>query len=131
MQKAFALARKYTKEYAPERTIKLFYNDYNEYFPEKREGIIEILKPIKEAGDVDGVGMQSHIDVGKSLDGNDGYMTVIEEKLQNAANEAMEAIAGIGVVSYTEASKEKMEYAKTAYEKLTDLAKKKSKSITI
>lgn len=56
VERAFEFSRKY----APKGT-ELFYNDYNEYNPQKREGIIKLLKPIAEAGNLDGMGMQSHI----------------------------------------------------------------------
>lgn len=78
VQKAFAFARKYTKEYGGEN-IKLFYNDYNEYFPAKRDGIVSLLKPIKEAGNIDGVGMQSHFDTTQPLEGDSGYMTAVRK----------------------------------------------------
>lgn len=79
VQKAFEYARKYTTMYAPDHKIKLFYNDYNEYFPAKRDGIIEMLKPVKEAGNIDGVGMQSHIDTNQPLEGNMGYITALRK----------------------------------------------------
>ena len=78
-EKAFAYARKYTKLYAKDRSIKLFYNDYNEYFPAKRDGIVALLKPIKEAGNIDGVGMQSHFDTKRPLEGDSGYMTAVRK----------------------------------------------------
>lgn len=78
VQKAFAYARKYTREYGGE-DIKLFYNDYNEYFPAKRDGIVSLLKPIKEAGNIDGVGMQSHFDTTRALEGEAGYMTAVRK----------------------------------------------------
>ena len=53
---AFEFARKY----APEG-CKLFYNDYNEYAPVKRDAIYEKAKELKEKGLIDGIGMQSHI----------------------------------------------------------------------
>ena len=53
---AFEFARKY----APEN-CKLFYNDYNEYTPAKRDAICEKAKELKEKGLIDGIGMQSHI----------------------------------------------------------------------
>ncbi len=56
INKAFEYARKY----APEG-CKLFYNDYNEYTPAKRDAIIEKCAEIKEEGNIDGIGMQSHI----------------------------------------------------------------------
>lgn len=78
VQKAFAYARKYSNQYAGDR-MKLFYNDYNEYFPAKRDGIIALLKPIKEAGNIDGLGMQSHFDTKRPLEGDDGYMTAVRK----------------------------------------------------
>ncbi len=77
--KAFEYARKYTQQYAPGRSIKLFYNDYNEYFPSKRDGIVALLEPIRDAGNIDGVGMQSHIDTKRPLEGADGYMTAVRK----------------------------------------------------
>lgn len=55
---AFTFARKYAD---PE--VKLFYNDYNEYTPMKRELIVVLLKELREKGLVDGMGMQSHWDM--------------------------------------------------------------------
>lgn len=66
IEKAFTYARKY----AP-ATTKLFYNDYNEYIQAKRDYIANsIVKPLKQKGLLDGVGMQSHLDV---RTGNDAY----------------------------------------------------------
>lgn len=62
IRKAFEYARKY----APEGT-KLFYNDYNSYQPGKQYDIIEYLRPVVEDGNIDGVGMQSHISVQNNL----------------------------------------------------------------
>ncbi len=76
---AFEYARKYTKQYAPDRKIKLFYNDYNEYFTSKRDGIIQLLKPVVAAGNIDGLGMQSHFDTDLPLEGDNGYMTAIRK----------------------------------------------------
>jgi arabinoxylan arabinofuranohydrolase len=59
IEKAFTYARRY----AP-ATTKLFYNDYNEYIQAKRDYIANsIVKPLKEKNLIDGVGMQSHLDV--------------------------------------------------------------------
>jgi endo-1,4-beta-xylanase len=53
---AYTLARKY----AP--GVQLYYNDYNEYVPEKRERILKLLRGMQERGiPLDGFGMQSHI----------------------------------------------------------------------
>lgn len=53
----------YAKKYAP-KGCKLYYNDYNEYGQRKRDGIYNIVKKMYEQGICDGVGMQSHLDVG-------------------------------------------------------------------
>ncbi len=55
---AFAFARKYAD---PEQ--KLFYNDYNCYQKNKIGPIRNLLKKIKEQGNLDGLGMQSHIGI--------------------------------------------------------------------
>ena len=60
---AFTFARKY----APEG-CKLYYNDYNEYMDKKRDAIIEMALDFKEKGIIDGIGMQSHLDVRKGPD---------------------------------------------------------------
>lgn len=79
VEKAFEYARKYTKLYAPDHEIKLIYNDFNEYFPARRDGIVAMLKPIREAGNIDGMGMQSHFDTSWPLEGDAGYMTAIRK----------------------------------------------------
>jgi len=56
--KAFEYARKY----AP-AGCKLFINDYNEYIPAKTSDIYNIAMKLKEKGLIDGIGMQSHLDV--------------------------------------------------------------------
>lgn len=55
---AFTFARKYADD-----DVKLFYNDYNEYTPDKRDLIVDLLKDLRAKGIVDGVGMQSHWDM--------------------------------------------------------------------
>lgn len=62
IEQAFMFARKY----APEGT-KLFYNDYNSYQTRKQNDIITFLRPVVEAGNIDGIGMQSHINVNISI----------------------------------------------------------------
>lgn len=58
IQKAYEFARKYAG-----KNVKLYYNDYNEYMPNKQNGIIRALKPVLDAGNIDGIGMQSHLGV--------------------------------------------------------------------
>ena len=53
------LAFKTASEAAP--NAKLVYNDYNLWKPEKRAGVVRIVKNLKEKGiKIDGVGMQAH-----------------------------------------------------------------------
>ena len=57
--KAFEFARK-----ASEGTgIKLFYNDYNCYDDGKAEQILDLVAEAKAAGNIDGIGMQSHVNI--------------------------------------------------------------------
>jgi endo-1,4-beta-xylanase len=56
IEQAFAIARKYA---APEQ--KLFYNDYNTYEKSKLSAIYNLAKKLKEKNLIDGIGMQSHI----------------------------------------------------------------------
>ncbi|MBP5378102.1 MAG: endo-1,4-beta-xylanase, partial [Ruminococcus sp.] len=60
-------AFEYARQYAPEG-CKLYYNDYNEYMTGKMDAVCEMAERIKKAGNIDGIGMQSHLDVRQSLD---------------------------------------------------------------
>ncbi len=61
IESAFKYAAEARDKYFPD--MKLFYNDYNEWDTPKKTYIIEnILKPLKEKGYLDGMGMQGHID---------------------------------------------------------------------
>jgi endo-1,4-beta-xylanase len=59
VMKAFEYARKYTQQYG-ETQLKLYYNDYNTDNSVKADGIVNLVKPIYEAGYLDGIGMQEH-----------------------------------------------------------------------
>ena len=63
VEKAFEFARKHGPS-----GVQLFYNDYNEYQTSKQEDILKMLKPIADAGNIDGMGMQSHISSGMNVD---------------------------------------------------------------
>lgn len=56
-------AFQYARKYAPEG-CKLYYNDFNEYMPGKTQAIYDMAMDLKEKGLIDGIGMQSHLDVG-------------------------------------------------------------------
>lgn len=71
IEKAFEYARKY----APEG-VRLFYNDYNSYQKQKQSDILAFLKPVAEAGNIDGVGMQSHIGTYMSIN---EYMLALQK----------------------------------------------------
>lgn len=52
-------AFKFASEYAP--GTELYYNDFNAWRPQKREGIIRMIKMLQKEGvRIDGVGMQGH-----------------------------------------------------------------------
>lgn len=65
-------AFEYARKYAPKNT-KLYYNDYNEY-AQKQDVIIKMAKELHEKGWLDGIGLQSHLDVRRSV--NDAYPSV-------------------------------------------------------
>ena len=52
----------YARKYAP-ANCKLFLNDYNEYMPAKTNDIVNIANKLKQLRVVDGIGMQSHLDI--------------------------------------------------------------------
>jgi endo-1,4-beta-xylanase len=53
------LAFKYAAEYAP--NTELYYNDFNEWRPTKRDGIVKMVKMLQKEGiKIDGIGMQGH-----------------------------------------------------------------------
>jgi endo-1,4-beta-xylanase len=53
------LAFKFASEYAP--NTALYYNDFNAWRPEKRDGIIRMVKMLQKEGiRIDGIGMQGH-----------------------------------------------------------------------
>lgn len=59
---------------------KLFYNDYNEFQPRKRDAILRAVEPIAQAGYLDGIGMQGHLSDTTDID---SYITAL--KLFSAA----------------------------------------------
>ena len=68
IEPAFTFARKY----APEG-CKLYYNDFNEYMPQKTEAIVKMATELKEKGVIDGIGCQSHL---ASNAGSDAFPSV-------------------------------------------------------
>ena len=60
-------AFEYARQYAP-KGCKLYYNDFNEYMTGKMDAVCDMAERLKKAGNIDGIGMQSHLDVRQSLD---------------------------------------------------------------
>lgn len=54
------LAFQYAHEADPD--AELYYNDYNEWYPGKRETVVRLINTLKERGiRIDGIGMQGHV----------------------------------------------------------------------
>ncbi len=66
----------YARKYAPEG-CKLYYNDFNEYMPQKTEAIVNMANDLKAKGVIDGIGCQSHLDV--TFPGISAYETAISK----------------------------------------------------
>ncbi|MDE6788281.1 MAG: endo-1,4-beta-xylanase [Ruminococcus sp.] len=83
IEPAFEFARKY----APEG-CKLYYNDFNEYMDGKIKAVCEMATDLKEKGLIDGIGMQSHLDV---RSGSDAFPAV------NIYNRALDKYSELGL----------------------------------
>lgn len=84
-------AFRYANQYMdPE--VELYYNDYNEWFPAKREGIVQLLRDVQEAEGtrIDGMGMQGH------------YQTVGSPTVKEFEDAARAYAAIVGQVQVTE-----------------------------
>lgn len=84
-------AFRYANQYMdPE--VELYYNDYNEWFPAKREGIAQLLRDVQEAEGtrIDGMGMQGH------------YQTVGSPTVKEFEDAARAYAAIVGQVQITE-----------------------------
>ena len=54
------LAFQYAQEADP--NVELYYNDYNEWYPGRRETVIRLIKTLKDRGiRIDAIGMQGHV----------------------------------------------------------------------
>lgn len=58
VEKGFEFARKYA-----DPDVKLFYNDYNTFQPQKTSKIYDLVSGLKEKGLIDGIGMQGHMNL--------------------------------------------------------------------
>lgn len=118
---AFRFARKYA-----DKDVKLFYNDYNTFNPFKREGICNlIVKPLKEEGLIDGVGMQTHLVL------NDSNMDDFEASVHAFGALGMEVQLTEIDIHATDPSEEGMKQLADMYERLFSIlvkAKKEGKA---
>lgn len=58
VEKSFEYARKYA-----DKNVRLFYNDYNTFQPDKTSKIVALVDHLKSKGLVDGIGMQGYMDL--------------------------------------------------------------------
>ena len=60
-------AYRFVKQYAPKTQV--FYNDYNEFDPIKRDKIVRLMRGMQERGvPLDGFGLQQHVNIYTNLD---------------------------------------------------------------
>jgi len=79
------LAFQFAHEADPE--AELYYNDYNEWYPGRRDAIVEMIKELKAEGiRIDGIGMQGHIGM------NGPSIEEYEEAITAYANEGMKVM---------------------------------------
>ena len=93
---AFEYARKYAAE-----GVLLYYNDYNTAYPGKLAGIIRMIKPLIEAGTIDGYGFQMHHTTGQP--GNSQIANAVE-KIAALGIRLRVSEMDIGITKYTETS---------------------------
>ena len=117
------------KQNNPDLDIKLYYNDYNTFYAEKRDAICELVKSINtyksdgKGGYVklcDGVGMQSYIGGFGQQSGcmNDSDISKVKEAIQKYANLGMEVQVTEMAVRNYQNDAETMEKHAAFYEKL-------------
>lgn len=79
---------------AADPSAKLFYNDYYNYHPARRQAIYEMLAGLLEAGvPIDGVGLQCHINLAPGTDPNEQSYHQTVENLE----QAIEMYASLGL----------------------------------
>ncbi|WP_372775342.1 endo-1,4-beta-xylanase [Mangrovibacterium sp.] len=79
------LAFQFAHEADPE--AELYYNDYNEWFPGKRDAIVQLIRSLKSEGiRIDGIGMQGHIGL------NSPSLESYEEAMVAYAGEGMKVM---------------------------------------
>ena len=105
---AFKCARKTVNKVNPD--IKLFYNDYNTFYEEKRDAIVRLLKYLnKEEKLCDGLGMQGYIGGYGQQAGcmNDNDLALIKTAIKTYSDLGLEVqLTEVAVRNYEEAQME-------------------------
>ena len=101
---AFKCARKTVNKVNPD--IKLFYNDYNTFYPDKRDAIIRLVKHLNaEEKLCDGIGMQGYIGGYGQQDGcmNDNDLSLIKTAIKMYSDLGIEVqLTEVAVRNYDE-----------------------------
>jgi endo-1,4-beta-xylanase len=81
------IAKAFEYAHAADPDAKLFYNEYRNYIPAKRQAVYQMLKELLERGvPIHGVGLQAHLNIEPSTDPeNHGYHQTIAETEQAIA----------------------------------------------
>ena len=93
-------AFEYARKYAPEG-VDLYYNDYNCF--DKVSQILTVLQPIKDAGNIDGIGMQGHITISSSVE---RQIKKVAEKFTAAGYKVQITELDIGITDESDSSLE-------------------------
>lgn len=79
------LAFQFAHEADPE--AELYYNDYNEWYPGKRDSIVQLIRALKADGiRIDGIGMQGHVNM------NSPTLREYEDAIVAYSNEGMKVM---------------------------------------
>ncbi|MGN1412210.1 MAG: endo-1,4-beta-xylanase [Oscillospiraceae bacterium] len=116
-------AFEYARKYAPEG-CKLYYNDFNEYMPQKTQAIVDMANRLKEKGLIDGIGMQSHLDVGFPT------VSTYEKALKAFCDTGLDVQITELDITTSDTSETGLETQAKMYSDIMDLAVKYSDSIS-
>lgn len=81
------IAKAFEYAHAADPDAKLYYNEYRNYIPAKRQAVYQMLKELLERGvPIHGVGLQAHLNIEPSTDpANHGYHQTVAETEQAIA----------------------------------------------
>ena len=88
------IAEAFKAAHAADPNAKLFYNDYYDYIPAKQQAIYDLIKGLRDQGiQVDGIGMQCHLNIQPSTDpANQAYYQDVSH-----LEDAIKLYASLGV----------------------------------